>query len=294
MKLRSTLPLIFSILLLLGISSSTLLNAEISSIENNSVINVYPPDNYADEVISWASLFIADGDNALGAPDGVYATVYQGYAPGVLTLDLGKYETAADDTGDDLTVYITSGDYLVKLGNDLAQPFTSLGTSNETASFDFGSIGFDAVRYVQIQCNSVDVVLLDAIEIVNLVTVADEDVDPEITGYDGLVNKIWVTTTEIEFSWLVSDATPWNYSITVNDTEYEKGEWESNTIDFYWDEIEIGNLTIILRLWDYFGNYAEDVIIIEIEPAPSNSNYFAFISVLPLVLMAFTKRRKKK
>ena len=43
---------------------------------NDYAIDAFPADNYADEIITSMSFFYDSGENALGAPDGLYANEY--------------------------------------------------------------------------------------------------------------------------------------------------------------------------------------------------------------------------
>ena len=295
MRFREIFVFLLLSLMFISLTSSTNIEAGTNYWMNKVSLNDYPVDNYADDFIEWASLFVFDGDNALGAPDGVYANAYQGYAPGVITLDLGKYETAINDSGDDIIVHSNSGEYLVKIGNDLSLPFTSLGAGNGTLGFDFDTIGFEDVRFVQIQCTTEHLVALDAIEVMNVLPVTVEDDDPVIEGYVGLENLwTWENASLISFSWLVSDSTPYNYSISVNDSEIESDYWEEDSINFEWDDIVVGNLTITLKVWDYFGNTVEDTVLFEIRSLPANTNAYVLFAIFPIILLSFIHRKRNK
>lgn len=257
--------------------------------KNDLELNTFPADNYADEIITEMSFFYTDGENALGAPDGEYAKIFADYTVGLVFFDLGRYEICVNETGDDLRVHINYGTYIIKIGNDLSSPFTTLGQSNTTKEFDIDSVGFTEVRYVQIQYFSDGFVELDAIEVINLYTVATDNVDPNITPVD----DFWVydNVSLISFSWDVSDATPWNYSIEVNGVIIKSDDWFDVSIAFLWTDITAQNLTITLLVFDFFGNSAEDIINVEIRPIPTKTTLY-LVFLLPTAFYLYFKRRR--
>ncbi len=257
--------------------------------KNDLELNTFPADNYADEIITEMSFFYSDGENALGAPDGEYARIFEMYSVGLMFFDLGRYEICVDDIGDDLRVHINNGTYIIKIGNDLSSPFTTLGQSNTTKEFDIDSVGFTEVRYVQIQYYSDGVVELDAIEVINLYTVITDNNNPIIDGPE----DYWVyeNVSKISLTWAVSDATPWNYSILVNGVNHDSGDWDDVSIAFEWTNIAEQNLTIFLVLFDFFGNSAQDTVNVEIRPLPTKTTFYP-VFLLPIALYLYFKRRR--
>ena len=288
MKLKQLL-LLFAISALIFSTISVNGNSDFTN-ENDLELNIFPADNYADEIITEMSFFYSDGENALGAPDGEYARIFEMYSAGLMFFDLGRYEICVDDTGDDLRVHINNGTYIIKIGNDLSSPFTTLGQSNTTKEFDIDSVGFTEVRYVQIQYFSDGFVELDAIEVINLYTVITDNNDPVIDGPE----DFWIfdNETELSFVWTVSDATKWNYSILVNSVEIETEEWYETSIEFDWNDISPQNLTVTLLLFDYFGNQAVDIVLIEIRATPERSSFF--LVLIPLIPLYIIQKKLKK
>ena len=256
---------------------------------NDYAIDDFPADNYADELITSMSFFYDSGENALGAPDGLYANMFEYYGPGVMILDFGRYEICVNDTGNDLRVHVNNGTYRVKIGNSLATPFTALGEANTTADFDIDSVGFTEVRYVQILYHSGGHVELDAIEAINLYTVGIDNVDPNVTPIDDFV--IFDNVSFISFEWDVSDDTPWNYSIKVNGENFEEEEWIETTISFLWLEITAQNLTVTLTLLDFYGNSAQDVVEIEIRADPTRTSFY-LIFFVPIGIYYIYRRKR--
>ncbi|MHA1217734.1 MAG: hypothetical protein ACTSO5_03515 [Candidatus Heimdallarchaeaceae archaeon] len=260
--------------------------------ENDMELNIFPADNYADEIITEMSFFYTDGEKALGAPDGEYAKIFEYYSYGSIIFDLGRYEICSNSTGDDLRVYINKGTYIIKIGNNLSSPFTTLGQSNTTNEFDIDSVGFTEVRYIQIFTASEFTLELDAIEVINLYTVITDNDNPIVEGPE----DYWVydNVSKIPLTWAVSDATPWNYSIFVNDTEIASAEWYDISISFDWTDITVGILNIKLILYDFFGNSAEDTVIVEIRALPTQENLFYLMLFLPLLILVYIKKIRRK
>ncbi len=264
----------------------------VSDTENENLeMKYYPADNYADDVIETLSQLYLNDNYALGAPDGKFANIFYAYDNGILTLDLGRYETASDSSGDDFIIHSRNGTYLVKVGNDLSSPFTALRTANETESFNLSTVGFTETRFVQIHYASGDFVEIDAVEVINLYTVITDNDNPIIDGPE----DYWVyeNVSKIALTWDVSDATPWNYSIFANDTEIDSAEWYDINISFDWIDITIGVWNVTLILYDYFGNTAEDTVIVEIRDLPTHWNLFYLIFLLPIPILVYIWRRRR-
>ena len=287
MKLKQFLFL-FTISTLIFSTISVNGNSDFTN-ENDLELNIFPADNYADEIITEMSFYYTDGENALGAPDGEYAKIFEYYSYGSIIFDLGRYEICSNNTGDDLRVHINKGTYIIKIGNDLSSPFTTLGQSNTTNEFDIDSVGFTEVRYIQIFTASEVTLELDAIEVINLYTVITDNDNPIIDGPEDY--WIYENETEVSFVWSVSDATKWNYSILVNGVNHDSGEWDDVSIAFEWTSITEQNLTISLVLFDFFGNSAQDTVNVEIRPLPTKTT-FNLVFLLPIALFFYFKRRR--
>ena len=289
MKLKQFLFL-FTISTLIFSTISVNGNSDFTN-ENDLELNIFPADNYADEIITEMSFYYNDGENALGAPDGEYAKIFEYYSYGSIIFDLGRYEICSNSTGDDLRVHINKGTYIIKIGNDLSSPFTTLGQSNTTNEFDIDSVGFTEVRYIQIFTASEVTLELDAIEVINLYTVITDNDNPIIDGPE----DYWVyeNVSKIPLTWDVSDATPWNYSIFVNDTEIDSAEWY-DIISFDWTDFTIGAWNVKLLLYDYFGNTAEDTVNIEIRSLPTQENLFYLVFFLPMLIIVYIRKIRTK
>ncbi|MFX0198767.1 MAG: aryl-sulfate sulfotransferase [Candidatus Hodarchaeota archaeon] len=130
-------------------------------------------DSYADSVVTEASMWYWDGDNALGSPDGQYTSLYTGYGNGHVTLDMGLDEEILDGKGEDFTVYSLKGKYAVFVSNNLStqllvgnqvfSPLILLGEGVGNTSFDLESAGLDQARFIQIVYLTGENVQLDAV-----------------------------------------------------------------------------------------------------------------------------------
>ena len=118
-------------------------------------------DAYANSVVEEHSHFYYNGENALGAPDGEYATIFISYTVGYLTLDMGEEESIIGGEGDDFSV-IAQGNYTILVGNNISQPMTMLSFGINNQSFDLSTIAFNEVRYLRVEYGG-ESVSLDAI-----------------------------------------------------------------------------------------------------------------------------------
>ncbi|MCE7749743.1 MAG: hypothetical protein GPJ51_15260, partial [Candidatus Heimdallarchaeota archaeon] len=124
----------------------------------------------------------------------------------------------------------------------------------------------------------------------NLYTVITDFNKPVIDGPEDF--WIYDNETEISFVWSVSDATPWSYIILVNSVEIETEEWYETSIEFDWNDISPQNLTVTLLLFDYFGNQAVDIVLIEIRATPERSSFF--LVLIPLIPLYIIQKKLKK
>jgi len=208
-------------------------------------------------------------ENALGPPDGQFALVgLFGYAAGYLTLDMGQGEDIVNGDGMDFKVVTQGGRYIVFVG-DPDQPLKKLGEGRGNQSFDLASVNFFNARYVKIQFLSGADVEIDAVVAINYVT-ADTDMEsPMVSGPDDFEIQ---EGTSITLNWRTFDATPKNYSILFNEELLDSGSWDGSdiTYEFLWSTS--GEVHIMLILYDSFGNYVEDSVVIKVLPAPATTS----------------------
>ena len=291
MKLKIRIAF-FALFLLCIFGFSSIIN---SNIENKVSYRILTPpqDSYADEIVESISYFYFDGTNALGAPDEEYARIFAGYANGRLTLDMGRYESIINGSGDDFTIHCLSGVYTVRAGNDASTFLKNLGQGENTSSFDLETAGLTEARFIQVEYNDGGNVYLDAIEAINLEPPIIDSTEPEITPVEDF--SVWDNTSKVEFTWLIDEAHPWNYTIKLNDVIYEQGEWINPNIDFNYDVTRPETLHIVLQVDDYFGNSAMDTVIVEIKGTGKTSSIsvlMSFICLLGITFVYFRNKRK--
>ncbi|MFX1537620.1 MAG: aryl-sulfate sulfotransferase, partial [Promethearchaeota archaeon] len=140
-----------------------LLDINLEAAEARCFLTIWLGDAYANELIAGQSVFYRDGSLALGAPDGEYATIYEDYSNGYLTLDLGAGEEVVDGDGADFTVWATGGNYRIWVGSNFTLPLIQAGTGQGEQSFILPD-EIDEARYIRIEYFSGANVLLDAVE----------------------------------------------------------------------------------------------------------------------------------
>jgi hypothetical protein len=138
-------------------------------------------DPYADSIVEEHSSYYYDGENAIGAPDGNFASIFLSYTIGSLMLDMGKSESILDGDGNDLKV-VAEGNYTVWVGNNPSQPMTTLGIGMHNQSYDLSTIGSNESRYIRIDYNGGANVLLDAIVAYNYNVPEDNTTPTTDTG----------------------------------------------------------------------------------------------------------------
>ncbi|MFX0091410.1 MAG: aryl-sulfate sulfotransferase [Candidatus Hodarchaeota archaeon] len=259
-------------------------------------------DAYANSEINALSFWYAFGENALGSPDNNSALIFLDYGNGYLTLDMGYGEEIIDGEGVDFTVIARGGKYNVKIGNELGEIFTNIGSGTGNQSFDLLDSGFESARYVQIEYRSGADVELDAIVAKNYNQVAEDTIPAQISGPDDF--WVWKNQSQVILIWNVSDAQPMNYSVLVNGSIIESGSWHGSDITF---RLNIGNKTGIIQvslvLYDAHRNRAEDTVFIEIRiplvpststPPPSTTSYdlFALLAGISLAVLWRVRCRK--
>jgi hypothetical protein len=265
-------------------------------------IDISLGDPYANSIVYERSNWFLEENNAIGAPDGEYATIFPDYGNGYLTLDMGRNEEIIDGTGNDFTIITEGGEYLVSVGNDKTQPLTLMGEGTGNTSFDLHTVGFDTARYIQVKYSIGAVVKLDSIEALNYNSLNSDNDPPTIDGPGD--QSVWLNQSSITLQWNVDDVTMWNYSILVDTQTVESGPWMDTIITYTYPIIAIGQIHITLILYDLFGSYAEDTVIIDILAIPTTTStskknapingFQPLLGLVTLGLIIARFRRKKK
>jgi len=287
--MKKTKRILLFIFVLFSINSLTTM-----SMSNVSLVNSYG-DSYVDDFLEEFSVYCVNGNNAENAPDNISAEIFYDYSNGILTLDMGLNEEILDGAGDDFFVIAGEGEYYVKAENSLSKPFTLVGLGAGNQSFDLSSIGFNSARYIQIEYLFGDKVEIDAIEAIYYNIIESDDEKPVISE----IANFWIfeNQSQINLLWEVSDLTPWNFSIYVNNTIVESGPWNGSNIEFDYSTQDLNLINVKLVVWDYFGYFAESDVVITIKdielPIDDSSyiNIFFIISILSV--LAIFKRTKR-
>ncbi|TFF67980.1 hypothetical protein EU520_01060 [Candidatus Thorarchaeota archaeon] len=274
----------------------------VSTVSHTSWITVIldPGDPYADAVVPSLSSWYLHGENALGAPDGEYASIYLDYANGFLTLDMGESEEVLDGPGDDFSVLSQSGEYRVSVADSISSAFTSLGRSEGNTSFDLLDFGVEGFRYVRVEFYSGNQVLLDAIVAYNVNVPTGDTSSPLIEAVEDVV--VYDNVPSVSVTWNATDETPWSYLILLNGTEVESGYWNGSDITYVLATNKTGSWNVTLILEDLMGNTASSCVLVDIKPfmaAIFESPLFviALISatglITVLLLLGYRRMRKK-
>ncbi|MCG3216350.1 MAG: aryl-sulfate sulfotransferase [Candidatus Heimdallarchaeota archaeon] len=258
-------------------------------------VSIQLSDPYADDVVDSLSVYYYNGENSLGEPDGLTARIFSDYGVGYLTLDMGENEEILNGAADDFYVFTESGEYTCWVGNDIDVDFQLVGIANASQSFDLSIVSLDFARYIRIQYSSGAYVELDAIEAIYYNKPTEDNEKPEISGPEDF--WIWSNQSSFTILWEVFDHTHFNYSIKINQEIYDSGYWDGEDIflRYYWENI--GENVIALTLYDIFGNYATDIVNIEIREVSTQKTDFPFlISCLTVVLMllVYVKNIRRK
>ncbi|MGD9397358.1 MAG: aryl-sulfate sulfotransferase [Candidatus Thorarchaeota archaeon] len=242
-----------------------------------------PGDPYADFVVSTESEWYLNGDNALDAPDGEDATIYEGYTNGYLTLDMGDNEEIVDGPSDDFTVYASGGEYSVSVTKSLTIDFIYVSTATGTQSFDLSSTGLSEVRYVKITLISGVSVEIDAIEAINYNTPPVDTTPPSLEIYGDWFRIPNGSSTTL--TWIASDESPWSYEIYENSTLVISDFWNGSNIHYLFEATSVGMWNVTLVAYDALDNYAVDLVMIEVyEPStPYLGDVVIIIGVVSLV-----------
>ncbi|TFG05942.1 hypothetical protein EU538_10930 [Candidatus Thorarchaeota archaeon] len=254
-------------------------------------------DPFADSFAETRSSWYLMGSNAVGPPDGNTATIFLDYGNGYLTLDMGKYGHILNGGGMDFTIVAGGGEYTVSVGNSLSDVFASLGHATGNQSFDLLPTGLASVRYVMIEYHDGDAVLLDGIVAIHFDVVTDDATPPIVEGPEDISSVFNETTYELH--WSCSDATPWSYSILIDDVTVESGPWEGEDISLSYLQEAAGTVNITLVLTDLFGNNATDEVRVTLEShTPPSDNLIltvvigvAVIGVAAVSVVVYVRRR---
>ncbi len=241
---------------------------ELYSISSTIWLTVYVDfgDAYVDAVVTTRSAWYSDGDNAVGAPDGEVASLFEDYGPGYMTLDMGENEEIFDEEGTDFEVIANGGNYSISVSPDLIQPFLDLGVVSGNHSFELSSIEYNKVRYVKLEIYSSETVFLDAIVALNYNEQGSDNDAPIINQLNDL--EIWTNQTPYEIEWTVSDRTPWNYSIYLNGTLSYTAPWDGSPIVYSFDPPSPGVWEVHLVVVDLFDNTATNTLLITLHQVP--------------------------
>ncbi|MCE7743072.1 MAG: hypothetical protein GOP50_11540 [Candidatus Heimdallarchaeota archaeon] len=252
-------------------------------------------DAYANEFLASNSFFYYSGESAVGSADGEFAMITMDYSYGTVTLDMGKEEEILNGEGDDFWVIAEGGEYSVKVSNSLSTHFTFLSYGTGNQSFDLESIGFTEARYVQIVYNSGANIQLDAIEAINYRILKEESDPPYISPHADM--SVYNDQSSVEFAWSVNDTSPWNHSIYIDGDLVFSSPWRGSLIITYYLEIpHTGVFEIRLTLYDLFGNFAEDLFLLEIletERTSISLSVFCSVIVITLLLKNIFSRKKR-
>ena len=219
-----------------------------------------PGDRYADAFIASRSFYYLAGENAIGAPDSQYTTLYLDYENGVITLDMGEHEEIVDGAGDDFVVHAV-GNYTVSAIDDIGQLMRLISSGEDTQSFDLNDVGLTAARYVKVEYLRGDSVLLDSVEALNSIVDEGDSIPPVVEGPEdtsGFQGQI------IPLIWHAQDVTPFMMRVYTNGTLDATYAWSGSEIvhDFITNDAGMWNVTA--EFWDLYGNTASDSVIVEI------------------------------
>jgi hypothetical protein len=242
-------------------------------------------DEYANSIVTRHSLWYVDGEKALAAPDGDFASIFSGYGNGYLTLDMGENEEIINLDGPDLKINAQGGNYSVQAGSSLERPLILLGQGQGNQSFDLNVGDLNSSRYIRVECSSEEIIQLDAIVALHFNLCTTDNTTPQIIGPEDF--WIWENQSQINLTWKVYDDTPWNYSLSVNKELREFGPWFGSDINFTFSWNSLGDISVSLMLYDVFDNKAEETVTIEIKTvttAPTESSIDVNLTIITFLL----------
>ncbi|MBY8998723.1 MAG: aryl-sulfate sulfotransferase [Candidatus Thorarchaeota archaeon] len=225
-------------------------------------IVVDPGDPYADDFLPGRSQWYTSGQNAIGAPDGLYTTLFPDYEDGYISLDMGENEEIVNGPHSDFTVEAQGGNYIVYVTNSLDIAFELVGTGSGQMRFDLVGTSLDEARYVRIQYLSGDDVELDAIVAINYNIRLSDTTPPNLIVY-GDLNNMQLGTSATLF-WHASDETPWSYDIYVNSQMVFSDFWNGSNITYLFEPTAVGWWNVTVVAYDAFGNFEVSVVMIEV------------------------------
>jgi hypothetical protein len=272
-----------------------LVTDDLYSISSTVWLTVYVDfgDAYVDSVVTTRSDWYSNGENAIGTPDNRFASLFEDYGPGYMTLDMGENEEIFNEPGTDFEIISSGGSYSVSVTPDLDHPFIRLGVVSGTHSFDLSLIEYNTVRYIRLEMYSSDTVFLDAIVALNYNEQGSDEERPVITHLGNI--EIWTNQTPYELEWDVYDRTPWNYSIYINDTLAFHGPWNGDAIVCPFAQAP-GNWEVRLVVYDLFDNQASSEVIVTLKWAPFDILRTVLLSsgvlAIALVIIFLLKRRR--
>ncbi|MHA2313067.1 MAG: aryl-sulfate sulfotransferase, partial [Candidatus Thorarchaeota archaeon] len=240
---------------------------DLHSISSTIWLTVYVDfgDAYVDSIVTTRSDWYSMGENAIGTPDNEFASLFEDYGPGYMTLDMGRNEEIFNEPGTDFEIIASGGDYSVSVSPDLDHPFISLGVASGTQSFDLSLVEYNTVRYIRLEMYRSETVFVDAIIALNYNEQGSDVEDPVIQHLDNI--EIWTNQTPYELGWDVYDMTPWNYSVYINDTLKFQGPWNGDSIIYPFAQAP-GNWEVQLVVYDLFDNHASSTFIVTLKSAP--------------------------
>ncbi|MHA1200581.1 MAG: hypothetical protein ACTSQF_14785, partial [Candidatus Heimdallarchaeaceae archaeon] len=252
-------------------------------------VNIEFSDPYANEFLASNSFFYYNGESAEGSADDEFAVITMSYSFGTVTLDMGENEEILNGEGDDFWVIAKGGEYSVKVSNSLATHFTFLSYGTGNQSLDLETIGLTEIRYVQIVYNSGANIQLDALEAINYRILKKESEPPYIAPHADI--SVYNNQSLVEFAWSVNDSSPWNYSIYIDNNLVFSYPWRGfSIISYYLETSQTGIFEIRLKLYDLFGNFAEDSFLLEIiEVVSERASIFSGVFCSVIAITIFVK-----
>jgi hypothetical protein len=243
-------------------------------------------DAYVDSIVTTRSAWYSNGENAIGAPDNEFTSLFEEYAPGYLTLDMGENEEILDEAGSDFETVSSGGNYSISVSPDLDQPFIELGVFSGSHSFDLSFTLYNVVRYIRLDMYNSETVFLDAIVALNYDEQGSDSESPLITHLDNI--EIWTDQTPYEIEWDVYDMTPWNYCIYINDTLKFQGPWNGDSVVYPFTQAP--------GIFDLFGNDASSTVIVTLKWAPSDILLTVLLSssILTIAIVVVYLLREKR
>ncbi|MHA2064748.1 MAG: hypothetical protein ACXABY_10275 [Candidatus Thorarchaeota archaeon] len=235
-------------------------------------------DPYANSVVEARTRNVLSASDAIGAPDGSYATIFFDYDNGDLTLDMGVYEEIIDEEGFDFAVHATETNYSVWVSNSLGELFTSLGHVTGNHSFDLQDAGLSTARYVRLSYFSGNDAQVDAVEAFHYYMPADDNDKPLVSGPSEI--DLFEDEPQTAITWTCSDATPLSYSILVNGTVVESGSWNGSSITFVFVADSLGVWEVNLTLTDFFQNSATAIVYVTVQPSSPGPFPLSFEQIL--------------